>query len=163
MHQSGREFSGSAQGFAKDLIEMFTQTLGSWSYPIIVTAAFCTMLSTTLTLLDAFPRSLRTSFNLLLKTKPSKKQYDLWLLFTIVGTSLLMFFFMENMKGMVDLATTISFVVAPVLAYLNTKAINSNDVPLEFRPSKALNIHATVGIIFLSLFTGYFIWLRFLS
>ena len=163
MHQSGREFSSSAQGFAKDLIEMFTKTLGLWSYPIIVTAAFCTMLSTTLTLLDAFPRSLRTAFNLLLNTKPSKKQYNLWLLFTILGTSLLMFFFMQNMKGMVDLATTISFVVAPVLAVLNTKAINSPNVPLEFRPSKVLNTHALIGILFLSIFSGYFIWLRFFS
>jgi Mn2+/Fe2+ NRAMP family transporter len=161
MHRSGREFSGSAAGFAKDLIELFTQTLGPWSYPFILTAAFATMFSTTLTLLDAFPRSLRTSFNLLLKTQPNKWQYNFWLLITIAGTSALLFFFMQNMKGMVDLATTISFVVAPVLAILNTKAILSSEVAGAFRPGRGMVLFAGVGIAFLSIFSLYFIWIRF--
>jgi Mn2+/Fe2+ NRAMP family transporter len=160
MHQSGRDFSDSAQGFAKDLIEIFTQTLGPWSYPIIVTSAVCTMLSTTLTLLDAFPRSLRTAFNLLLNTQPNKKQYNFWLFFTIAGTCTLLFSFMQNMKGMVDLATTISFVVAPILAFLNTKAILSKEVVAEYRPGRALIWHAMIGIVFLSVFSLYFIWLK---
>jgi Mn2+/Fe2+ NRAMP family transporter len=161
MHGSGTTFSDSAHGFAKQLIELFTSTIGSWSYPIISIAAFCTMLSTTITLLDAFPRSLRTSGNLLLNQKETHRQYNVWLLITIIGTSLVLFFFMKNMKGMVDLATTISFVVAPILAVLNTIVIQSKQVPAQYKPSKMLMTHAVVGILFLSLFSGYYIWIRF--
>lgn len=163
MHSSGKVFPTDAVGFTKELIMLFTQSLGSWSYPIILAAAFCTMLSTTLTLLDAFPRTLRRSFHLLLGTPSTNQSYAFWLVIVIAGSSSLLLFFIGNMKVMVDLATTISFVVAPILAFLNMRVVFHQSFPQDFAPPAWLKIHSYVGLLFLSLFSLYFLWVRFIN
>ncbi len=45
---------------------MYTSSLGEWSYYIIGIAAFTTMLSTTITTLDASPRSMNRTTKLLI-------------------------------------------------------------------------------------------------
>jgi Mn2+/Fe2+ NRAMP family transporter len=162
MYPTGQAFPTDAIGFTKELVNLFTASLGNWSYPIILSAAFCTMLSTTMTLLDAFPRTLRSSFNILLSTNSTRSQYNSWLLVTIAGTSILLMYFISNMKLMVDIATTISFVVAPVLAYLNTRAIHSKNIQCQFAPPKWLSVHSVVGIIFLTAFSLYYLSLKFI-
>jgi hypothetical protein len=67
------------------------------------------------------------------------------------------------MKAMVDLATTISFVVAPVLAILNTIVIHSEHTPAEARPKAFMSTYAIIGIIFLCLFSFFFLWVRFIK
>ena len=163
MHPSGKVFPTDAIGFTKELISLFTNSLGDWSYPIILAAAFCTMLSTTITLLDAFPRTLRRSFHLLLGAKQNKTNYSLWLLVVITGTSSLLIFFIGNMRVMVDLATTISFVIAPVLAFLNIRVLSQPGIPLEFIPPKWLRVHSYLGLTCLTVFSCYFLWIRFMS
>jgi len=61
MYGTGETFSSSGVVFAKQVVSLYTQSLGQWSYPIILVAAFSTMLSTTLTCLDAFPFEKRYS------------------------------------------------------------------------------------------------------
>jgi Mn2+/Fe2+ NRAMP family transporter len=163
MYPTGKVFPGDAIGFTKELILLFTQSLGAWSYPLILGAAFFTMLSTTLTLLDAFPRTLRRSFEMLLDRSGTPKEYRIWLVVVMAGTSALLLFFIDNMRTMVDLATSISFVVAPVLALLNTMVILDKKVPSAFSPPLWLKLHAFMGLAFLTAFSGYFIWLRFFS
>ncbi len=161
MNPSGKVFPTDAIGFTKELINLFTESLGGWSYPIILAAAFCTMLSTTITLLDAFPRTLRRSFHLLLGTQQNKLNYSLWLVIVIAGTSSLLIFFIGNMKVMVDLATTISFVIAPVLAFLNMRVMSQTGIPKEFMAPRWLQIHAYLGLTFLTVFSSYFLWIKF--
>ena len=57
-------FSTSASLFSNQLIEMYTSSLGEWSYYIIGIAAFTTMLSTTITTLDASPRAMNRTTKL---------------------------------------------------------------------------------------------------
>ena len=59
-------FSTSASLFSNQLIEMYTSSLGEWSYYIIGIAAFTTMLSTTITTLDASPRAMNRTAKLLI-------------------------------------------------------------------------------------------------
>lgn len=160
MFGSGKSFESSSVSFASQLINLYTDTLGSWSYPIIAIACTTTMISTTLTLLDAFPRSLRESFNLAMGQE-NKKQYSLWLALTIIGTSIVLFAFLKNMKAMVDLATTISFVLAPVVAIINTLVITSDEITREYKPNKYMISFAITGIIFLCVFSVFFIWMKF--
>ena len=51
-------FQGSGVAFAQNLIRLYTEAMGSWAAWIIVPAAFAAMFSTTLTCLDAYPRSI---------------------------------------------------------------------------------------------------------
>jgi Mn2+/Fe2+ NRAMP family transporter len=62
---------------------------------------------------------------------------------------------------MVDMATSISFVTAPVLAFLNYKVITSSRIEKKYQPGIFLRIWSWIGIIFLSLFTFYYIYWLF--
>lgn len=64
MHGGGQAPAGSAVAFSSQLIAMYTGSLGEWARPLIAFAALATMLSTTLTVADAYPRVLRAFLEL---------------------------------------------------------------------------------------------------
>ena len=168
MFGSGEELSPKGVIFAEQLISMYTASIGSWAYPLIAIAALATMFSTTITCLDAYPRVLRRSTEILIPEtrnmdKFERKLYWFWLIVVVIGSLLLLGYLSGSMGFMVDLATTISFVTAPVLAILNYRAITDKHVPEHARPKTWLKNYARVGIVFLSAFSiFYVVWKIFL-
>jgi Mn2+/Fe2+ NRAMP family transporter len=67
--------------------------------------------------------------------------------------------FGANMGNLVALATFVSFVVAPIIGYMNLKNVMSNDIPVEHRPNKNLQILTYLGIVFLSCFSLYYFYI----
>ena len=61
---------------------------------------------------------------------------------------------------MVDFAAVTAFLTAPVLAWLNYRAVTSDDFPEDFRPGRGLHILALSGIAFLVVFGIAFLWSR---
>jgi amino acid transporter len=122
MYGTGHNFSDKAGVFAGELINLFTKSIGNWAYPIIATAALTTMFSTTLTCFDAYSRSMVPALNLSfpkLNIKGEKKERKWWFLMMfilLIGSLIILRNFVKNMTQMVDFATTLSFVLAPVLA-----------------------------------------------
>jgi len=163
MHGTGESFSNSAGQFAGQVVALYTKALGSWSYPVIVTAATITMFSTTLSCLDAFPRIVKEAFAMIF---PSKKQwidkiYFGWMM-VVAGVSLLIIGqFVNSMKTLIDIATTLSFLAAPILAYINYRTVTDDHMPEEARPSKGMRIFSWMGIFFLTGFSILFIVWRF--
>jgi len=161
MYGTGETFSDKGAVFAGQLINLFTSALGNWAYLIIAVAALATMISTTLTCLDAYPRVLEPTTKLLFP-KLNKDSYTyrlhwIWLIIVTGGTILIFAYFLENMKTMVDFATIVSFLVAPVLGWLNLKVVTSKHVPDYAKPKKTLLILAWVGLLFLTAFGIYFL------
>lgn len=154
MFHSGERFSGSAGLFANQLISMYTENLGNWAYVVIGIAAFTTMFSTTLTTLDASPRSMTKAFELLFDNK-SKKGYLLWMIILTLGTLAIFFFFKSEMVWLITLATILSFLTAPFYAIVNYTLISGKHTPKEFRPSLKMHIVSWIGITFL---VGFSIW-----
>ena len=154
MHPTGNSFSTSAGTFSIQLIEMYTQSLGNWAYLIIGIAAFTTMFSTTLTTLDASPRSMHKTIELIFE-KPFKNGYLIWSILLILGTLSIYFFFLSEMGRLIKVATVLSFLTAPFYALTNYILIASKHTPKEWRPSKALHIMSCFGILFL---IGFSIW-----
>ena len=163
MYGSGQTFSASGGAFAKQFIQLYTSTLGGWAYPIVALAALTTMASTSLTCLDIFPRIMRYSGALLVPTwkQDSQKAYFNWLVVTAVGAILLLSLFATNMRTMVDLATTLSFVLGPFYAILNHILIRRSEVPAEHRQGPLLSAASYFGIAALSLFSLGFLWIRY--
>jgi len=162
MHGSGTSFETGGAAFAGQLLGMYQQTLGHWAYPIIAIAALTTMFSTTLTLLDAFPRTIGITFELLfpkwITHNNNQMTYLIWLLITITGTLSILFFYLPSMQEMVKVATVIAFVAAPVLAILNTLAMFDESVPLRYRPSKGMLLWCLSGLLALTgCSIGYFL------
>jgi Mn2+/Fe2+ NRAMP family transporter len=154
MYQSGNEFSSSAGKFAQQIINLYTENLGHKSSIFIAVAAFTTMFSTTLTTLDASPRAMSKSTELLFD-KTKKSTYLIWLIVLAVGTMIILTLFISNMITMVKIATIVSFLTAPFYAIANFILISSKHTPAEWRPSMTLKILSYLGIIFL---IGFSFW-----
>jgi Mn2+/Fe2+ NRAMP family transporter len=154
MYGSGKSFSDSGGEFSLQLIDMYTENLGDWSFAIIGVAAFTTMFSTTLTTLDASPRAMNKTVELILDKK-IEKGYSAWLILLIVGTAIVFFFFLSEMGSLIKIATILSFLTAPFYAIMNYLVLCSKHTPKAWQPSKIMHILSIFGILFL---VGFNIW-----
>jgi len=152
MYGSGEQLSPKGGVFAGQVIQLYTSSLGDWSKPLIAVAAFTTMFSTTLTCLDAFPRVLsRTAIVLLpqYEYKHGNKLYWFWLFVTVVGALILLGLLQAQMGLMVQIATVLSFLTAPFLAFINYRLITSKQMPESAKPPKWMLWLSWVGFVFL--------------
>ncbi len=167
MYGSGESFSGSGVTFAGQLVNLFTTSIGPWAYFIIAIAALATMVSTTVTCLDAYPRVLEPTTKIIVPKlnleKNTKSLQTIWLAILTAGSIIIFIFFLGNMKQMVDIATIIAFLTAPVLGWLNLKVIQLKHVPDYAKPRKILIALSWAGIAFLVSFSAYFIYIRFFA
>lgn len=160
MYGTGESFVNSAGGFAGQLIDMFTTSIGKWSYWLISIAAFSAMFSTTITVVDGYARAIqRTTFLLTKKSEAkteSRRSYVFWALLVGVGGYFVVAQFLNNLKQLVDFATIVSFIIALPAAYLNYHTIFSNQIPEKDQPKKEMKYLAIAGMVFLGLFTLLF-------
>lgn len=156
MYSQDQSFSSNGGVFANQLIDMYTSSLGTWSYVIIGIAAFTTMFSTTLTTLDASPRAMHKTSQLLFNNK-FKNGYIFWILLLAIGTIIIFFAFASEMGLLVKIATILSFLTAPFYAIINYKLISSKHTPKDWQPSKIMHILSLFGIIFLIGFSAWYI------
>jgi len=156
MHATGTSFSSSAGVFSVQFIEMYTQNIGSWAYLLIGVAALTTMFSTTITTLDASPRTMNKTIELIFR-KRLKKGYLWWSLALILGTLIIIFYFNSNMGGLIKVATIISFLTAPFYALANYILISSKHTPKQYHPSRFMHILSYFGILFLICFSVWYL------
>ena len=156
--KNGTELPASGVAFSGQLIDMYVSTLGKWSFGFVALAAFTTMFSTTLTVLDAYPRVLQKAFQLSVP-KFKDKTYPLLVIGLAVGALFVLVFQLDNMKQLVDFATSVSFVTAPILASLIFFVIQTNAVQLFSNVEKYI---AWFGLVFLYAFSSYYIWAKWL-
>lgn len=165
MFGTGQTYASSSAGFTQEFVSLYTERLGAWTAPIIAAAAFTTMLSTTLTVIDAYPRSLAAGAKVVAPGLEGNERA--WHLAMIIGASLLGWliirFFPGSFTRLIDLITTIAFLTAPVFGYLNFRLVTSDHLPPEFRPGPALRLLSWVGMAFLVVFSLLFLWNRFLA
>ena len=158
---TGTELSNNSVVFADQVINMFTTAIGGWSYYVIAIAAFSTMFSTTITVIDGYCRAVTRTTSLMFNLSESRRtQYIIWTIILAIGTWMVVARFNNSLKALVDLATILSFVIAPLAGYLNYRVIFSKEVKQEFRPGRKLRILAIAGLIFLTIFTLIFFWVK---
>ena len=114
------------------------------------------MFSTTLTTLDASPRSMAKTLDLI-TDKKIKHSYFIWIVILILGTVGILFFLTNEMGTLVQIATILSFLTAPFFAISNVLVMNSSAVPKEHRPSKLLNYFSWFAIVLLILFSLWYL------
>jgi Mn2+/Fe2+ NRAMP family transporter len=158
IYGSGIQLENSGGAFAKQLIGIYTNSIGRWAYVVIAIAAFTTMLSTTITCLDASPRVLTEATVLILKdNKNERKVYLFWILLLLVGTVIILTFYLTNMKALVDFATILAFLSSPIIAVLNYLAITGKTMPNENKPNLFLKLLSWLGIAYFIGFSIYFL------
>lgn len=154
MYNTGETFSNKAGVFSNQLIDLYTKSLGNWAHILIGIAAFTTMFSTTITTLDASPRAMAKSLEIL-SNKTKKNGYLHWIIILTLGTIFIFFALASEMDLLIKIATILSFITAPFYAIINYKLISSKHTPKAWRPSLKLHILSWAGILFL---IGFSIW-----
>ncbi|MBU3027805.1 NRAMP family divalent metal transporter [Zobellia galactanivorans] len=156
------ELSGNAVTFADQIVQLFTAHIGPWAYILISVAAFATMFSTCMTAHDAIAR---VSIDILelglprLKLSGNKRIFAVGVIVLALVNYIVVSSFSANMGQLVSLATFVSFVVAPIVGYMNLKNVMSDEIPQAHRPKKGLRILTYTGILFLSLFSVYYFYI----
>ncbi len=162
LYGTGAELSGNAVTFADQVVSLFTSHIGSWAYFLIAIAAFATMFSTCMTAHDAVSR---VSLDIISKLYPSNsffsKNYSfaIMVIFLASVNWMVISFFGANMATLVALATFVSFVMAPIVGWMNLKTVTGNDIKNEHKPNKALKLLAYIGMAFLAFFSIYYCWM----
>ena len=155
MFGSGSQFSNQGGVFAQQLIQLYTSNLGQAAYGIIGIAAFTTMLSTTLTTLDASPRAMSRTIQLLFHKE--KNYYFPWMVILTLGTAAIFLFLLSEMGQLVQIATVLSFITAPLYSFLNYRLVISKAMPKKYQPKRGLRFLSIVGILFLTGFTLFYL------
>ncbi|SHJ78949.1 Mn2+ and Fe2+ transporters of the NRAMP family [Arenibacter nanhaiticus] len=155
------ELSGNAVIFADQIVQIFTTNIGLWSYFLIAIAAFATMFSTCMTAHDAIARVSIDTLKLLFpkSIKPTKNLFSFAILLLAIINFSVIHYFAANMGQLIALATFVSFVMAPIIGYMNLKNVMSDEIPEIYRPNKSLQILSYLGIVFLGVFSVYYCWM----
>ena len=167
MFGSGSSFSSNSVTFSAQLVEMYGNTLGEWSKPLISIAAFTAMLSTTLAVTDAFPRVIAHLYSLQAESTslPSYRRKVVYnfslILIPIVAVSIL-FFMSGSFTMLVDFAAGLSFLSAPILAWFNYTLVTGKHMPKEFRPGKYYKNFSFICFLALSAFALSYLYLFFI-
>ncbi|MDX1652191.1 MAG: divalent metal cation transporter [Brumimicrobium sp.] len=150
--------------FSAFVISLYTTSIGDWSTYIISTAAFSIMFSTFLTVIDGFSRALNASIFLLKNHEESESEAEnnlinrlMPLLVSLGGLVLILIYQGDknSFSMIVNAATTLSFVVAPLIALLNFRLVMPDMIGKENAPGKFMILLSVLGIIYLF---GFLIW-----
>jgi len=156
-YKSGEIIPNSSSMFANKLIIIYTNTLGNWSYWIISVSAFSVMFSTTLAVIDGYTRSMKFTCKLIFDINQFRYFNIICLVLIIVVSYLIIWKFLSNFKMLIDIATIISFLIAPFCALLNHILVHSESIPAEKKPPKWLTKLSIFGILFLIFFCVIFV------
>ena len=119
------------------------------------------MFGTCIAVFDGYARSACECIRLVQTRRGHHKfYYDLVIWSLVIGTLSIIYFFGSRIKQLVDLATTISFLIAPLVAMANYKLVNLPYFSEDSIPPVWLRYLAVLGIIFLSIFSIIFIYFK---
>ncbi|MFT7588107.1 MAG: Mn2+/Fe2+ NRAMP family transporter [Limisphaerales bacterium] len=163
MYGSGVEMPAGSGAFSSQVVTLYTSTIGDWSYLIISASAFSVMFGTSIAVFDGYARTLeRVSEILFLSTEKKGKNnsYNWALAILAIGAFILIALFLKHFKLLIDIATTLSFIIAPLVAIANMKLVSNKYIKEEATPPRWLKILSYAGIIFLSSFTLFFLYIK---
>jgi Mn2+/Fe2+ NRAMP family transporter len=164
MFQSGATFSNAGTQFSLQLVDLYSAALGAWTRPVVLMAVVTTMASTALTVIDGFPRAIARTVAVLggadttAATRETGRVY--WLGVGVLGTLTVVFiaWFAGSLTALVDFATIVSFLTAPVLGYLNLRVVTGAHMPEAHRPGVALTALSWAGLVLLGGTTVVYLW-----
>ena len=163
LHRTGATLPDGSAGFAAGIVQLYADSIGAWSAPLMGAAAFSAMLGTCIAVMDGYARSLNRAFAAAMNTTPRDEHHRRALVLVAAGGLCLVLGYSGQIKLLVDIATTLSVLVAPVIAFWNLRLVTRSDFPEDAQPSGFLQTWAWAGIAFLSAFTLWFLWIKVTS
>ncbi|BFM06829.1 NRAMP family divalent metal transporter [Halioxenophilus aromaticivorans] len=163
MAAQGVSISGSSGEYSSQMVGVIASALGDWAKVISSIAILAILFSTVLTLVDACPRAAAYLAGEI-KTSLQQKQQQAYrvamcLQFLVAGVILLLF--AKSFRSFLDFATTISFLGAPMLAWINHRAIFNSDVEASQQPGPVIKYWSVAGVVVMILFSVLYLSVRF--
>ena len=87
-------------------------------------------------------------------------RYPLYILLLVSGSFVVVTMFADKLKELVDFATIVSFLIAPVIALFNFRLVTGRYLVAYAQPPSWLKALAFVGVGFLAVFAIFFILVR---
>lgn len=169
LYGSGQSLPEGSAGFAARIVGLYTSSIGDWSRLIITASAFSIMFGTSIAVFDGYGRSMERLLILLRTPQPAQQQggspasspgtYRLTTVIVGSGALLIIFLLGDSLKELVDVATTISFLVAPLIATVNLRLVTSRHMPAAGQPPRWLRWLSYGGIVFLTGFALVYLFL----
>ncbi|MBT4922745.1 MAG: divalent metal cation transporter [Rickettsiales bacterium] len=159
-YQNNIALDSKAVPFIGTFLSIYTKQFGQIAFYIIATAALFTMFSTAITCLDAYPRIISKSLNILSnhyrkKNLNEQHLYNYLLLFTVIGTIFVLMCLLTNMQQIIMIATLTSFISSAILVVLhqmiNLRLSKKYD---DCRMSKLSISYANICIIIILTLSG---------
>lgn len=171
LHSQAASIPSSPMKFSAMMLQVFESTLGAWIVPVIAAACLATMFSTTLAVVDGFPRALATLVERFQSAETpmqqgsfvSSKRFAVVRYTSMVVIALVSLFviaqFTAALGDLLAIATALSFLSAPLLSWLNHRAITSSEVPVQYQPGTGLRALSWLGIGLSALFALLYLWM----
>lgn len=144
------DFPTAPAAFAAAVVQIYTQAIGGWSFWLMAAAAFSAMIGTCIACIDGYARSVAHSVASLREQPVSDRLTRAMLVVIGAGAFVLIAQFGSDIRTLVDFATTMSFIIAPVVGLANLVLVSRADFPEEARPPKWLRITAWIGLLVLT-------------
>jgi len=166
VYGSGKILDGNSTQFTNKLLNIFTTNLGAWSYYVVAIAAFGAIYGTLIAILDAFPRCFVRGIRVLKyetiendeeQINFLERYYKIFVLLVGTGGFLLFYLSSASMIKLLEYVTILSFLLSPIIGFINLRAIQSEAVPLTHRPSKVMLLLAYLGLAFMVAFAIYYL------
>ncbi len=161
MHEPGIAPSDSPAAFAGQVITLFTETVGGWSFYLIGAAVIAAMFSTLLAVMDGYPRQFAYAFSALRGTDAPRWFVPALTWACTLGSFVLLATLLTSFTRFIDLTTTLGFVMAPIYAFLNHRAMTGAEVPADYRPSSGLERWSLCSLVILALASAVYLYVRF--
>lgn len=149
---TGNEIATQGGAYVGQLIQMYAETIGNWSKPLVAIIAFLCMFGTTITCADGYGRASAECVALIQRKPVGEMSIMIWTTIMIVAGLILITFFKGQMGALLKFAMISAFVTAPVFAYLNYSLVRSEGTLTPFYHAFVL-----LAIAFLVGFTGLFL------
>ena len=120
------------------------------------------MYSSLLTVMDGYARNVQK----LMEHSPARNvnnSFNIGVLTVTISGVLVILVFMSSFTTFIDLVGILVFVLAPIFAILNHKAVFGRDIALKYQPSSAMKLGSWMGIIVMSLVALSYLYLRFVG
>lgn len=158
LYISGKEISDNNVIFAQELITTYVNSIGLWSQHIIAIIIAITILSTTMTLIDIYPRTLAVGLKTMQnKLKISQRNLHIIMILFSSIIAIIIILFTKNFKTLLDIITIIAFLSAPLFAYMNYSLLHKDFIEKKYQPNKYTKLLSQIGLVFLIVFSFIFL------
>ena len=162
IYGSGSQLPSSGGAFAGAIIALFSEQLGAWLFPVIALIALSIMYSTLITVMDGYARNVEKLLEIA-SLGSVEKNYYVGVVTVCLGGILVVAFFMQSFTTFIDLVGALVFILGPIYALLNHRAVFGGDIPSESQPSQLMKVWSIVGIVVMSVVAIGYVYLRWFS